>query len=247
VSTEEVPGSDSPVRYLLAETMDGLYAPYALRVPPGPGPHPFVLVAYGNGGGGLPWLRDRVRRFGHVTDRLLAAGYACAWTRYRTEVDLGYQDGGRLRVEERSGMHLMNRAPLEYEDEVSILRHVAEHPDIDAERLFHLGVSHAGEMLFKLCSQYGGLLRAGVAAEPASREVLTLGLGSDPAVHTVNGLRNLDELELRGVDAARARITDHDVHGFIYPDSGADGVARVDEVQREALDVIVDFLDRHRY
>jgi hypothetical protein len=81
VSTEEVPGSDSPVRYLLAETMDGLDAPYALRVPPGLGPHPFVLVAHGNGGGGLPWLRDRVRRFGHVTDRLLDAGYACAWTR----------------------------------------------------------------------------------------------------------------------------------------------------------------------
>ena len=293
--TDEVEGSDSPVHYLFAETLDGLYAPYALRLPSGPGPHPFVLVAYGNGGGGLDWLRDRVHRFRYVTDRLLHAGYACAWVRYRTEVELGYQTGGRLKVHERQGMELMNRAPLEYEDEVSILRHVAEHPDIDADELFHLGVSHAGEMLFKLCSQYSGLLRAGVAAEPASHEFLSLGLDAEPTVQTGDGMRDLDALELRDVDRARARITDHaevsarldgvdipvfvigrdedelqgifrltyellaekrddaewrtwshDVHGYIYPESDADGVPQIDDVQREALDAIVDFLDRHR-
>ncbi len=92
---EDVAGSDSPAHYHLAETLDGLYTPYALRLPPGPGPHPFVLVAYGNGGGGMAWLRDRVHRFRHVTDVLLDAGYACAWTRYRTEVELGYQRGAR--------------------------------------------------------------------------------------------------------------------------------------------------------
>ena len=79
----------------------------------------------------------------------------------RTEVELGYQSGGPLRSTVRQGMGLMNRAPLEYEDEVAILRHVATHPAIDADRLFHVGVSHAGEMLFKLLSHYPGLLRAG--------------------------------------------------------------------------------------
>jgi dienelactone hydrolase len=295
VLVEDVEGSDRPAHYFLAETLDGLYTPYALRLPDGHGPHPFVLIAYGNGGGGVAWLRDRVHRFRHVTDVLLDAGYACAWTRYRTEVELGYQNGGALHADVRQGMGLLHRAPLEYEDEVAILRHVAEHPDIDADNLFHLGVSHAGEMLFKLLSHYPGLVRAGIAAEPANHEFLTLGLDDAPTVEITDGLRNIESLELRSADRARARITDpaevsrrldavdipvlvlgreqdelqgifrlsyellaekrpdaewrswsHDTHGYIYPETGPDGVPQVDDVQREALAVIIDFLDRHR-
>ena len=295
VRTEALAGSALPAHYFLAETLDGLYAPYALRLPEGAGPHPFVFIAYGNGGGGFAWLQDRVHRFRHITDVLLDADYACAWSRYRTEVELGYQTGGRLRTDTRQGMDLMSRAPLEYEDEVAVLRHVARHPRIDADRLFHLGVSHAGEMLFKLCSQYNGLLRAGVAAEPASHELLTLRLDDAPTVRTTDGLRDIESLEIRSADRARARITDpdevsrrldgvdipvlvlgreqdelqgifrltydllaekradaewrswsHDIHGYIYPETGADGVPQVDEVQREALAVIVDFFERHR-
>jgi dienelactone hydrolase len=294
VLVEPMSGSISPVCYLLAETLDGLYTPYALRIPQGAGPHPFVFLAYGNGGGGMGWLHDRVHRFRHVTDVLLEAGYACAWVRYRTEVELGYQTGGRLRSTVRQGMGLLNRAPLEYEDEVAILRHVAQHPSIDGDRLFHVGVSHAGEMLFKLLSQYPGLLRAGVAAEPASHELLTLRLDDVPTVTNDGGLRDIESMELRSTERARERITDpdevsarldgvdipvlvlgreqdelqgifrltyellaekrtdaewrswsHDVHGYIYPESDARGVPRVDDVQREALAVIVDFLDRH--
>jgi dienelactone hydrolase len=294
VRTEALAGSDLPAHYFLAETLDGLYAPYALRLPEGDGPHPFVFIAYGNGGGGLGWLTDRVHRFRHITDVLLEAGYACAWSRYRTEVELGYQTGGALKTDIRQGMELMSRAPLEYEDEVAVLRHVSRHPRIDADRLFHLGVSHAGEMLLKLLSQYPGLLRAGVAAEPASHELLTLRL-DDPSVKTTDGLRNIESLEIRSVERARARITDpdevsrrlagvdipvlvlgreqdelqgifrltydllaekrtdaewrswnHDIHGYIYPETDADGVLHIDAVQQEALAVIVDFFDRHR-
>ena len=36
------------------------------------------------------------------------------------------------------------------------------------------------------------------------------------------------------------------MHGYIFPETGADGVVQIDDVQREALAVIVDFLDRHR-
>ena len=295
VRTEELAGSAHPAHYLLAETLDGLYTPYALRLPSGPGPHPFVFVAYGNGGGGMAWLQDRVHRFRHITDVLLDAGYACAWSRYRTEVELGYQSGGPLRTDVRQGMGLMSRAPLEYEDEVAVLRHVAGHPDIDADRLFHLGVSHAGEMLFKLCSQYRGLLRAGVAAEPASHEFLTLRLDDQSKVTTADGLRDIESMEMRTVGHARSLITDpaevsrrldgvdipvlvlgreedelqgifrltyellaekradaewrswsHHVHGYIYPETNAEGVPEVDDVQREAIAVIVDFFDRHR-
>jgi hypothetical protein len=295
VRVEELAGSASPAHYLLAETLDGLYTPYALRLPTTPGPHPFVFIAYGNGGGGMAWLRDRVHRFRHITDVLLDVGYACAWSRYRTEVELGYQTGGPLRTDVRQGMGLMSRAPLEYEDEVAVLRHVAERPDIDADRLFHLGVSHAGEMLFKLCSQYRGLLRAGVAAEPASHEFLTLRLDDDATVTTVDGLRDIESMEMRTVAHARSLMTDpvevskrldgvdipilvlgreedelqgifrltyellaekradaewrswsHDIHGYIYPETNADGVPAVDDVQREAIEVIVDFFDRYR-
>jgi dienelactone hydrolase len=295
VLVEELRGSDRPAHYFLAETLDGLYAPYALRLPDADGPHPFVIIAYGNGGGGMAWLRERVHRFRHVTDVLLDAGYACAWSRYRTEVELGYNNGGRLHAEVRQGMGLLNRAPLEYEDEVAILRHVAGHPAIDADNLFHVGVSHAGEMLFKLLSHYPGLVRAGVAAEPANHEVLTLGLDDAPTVEITDGLRNIESLEIRTTDRARARITDadevsrrldrvdipvlvigraqdelqgifrltydllaekrddaewrswsHDMHGYIYPECDANGVPQVDDVQREALGFIIDFLDRHR-
>jgi hypothetical protein len=295
VLVEDLVGSDRPARYFLAETLDGLYVPYALRQPDAAGPHPFVFIAYGNGGGAMPWLRDRVHRFSYVTDVLLDAGYACAWSRYRTEVELGYQTGGPMRSDVRQGMGLLSRAPLEYEDEVAVLRSVAEHPAIDARNLFHLGVSHAGEMLFKLCSQYAGLLRAGVAAEPATHEFLTLALDDEPTVERSDGLRNIESLEMRSTERARARVTDpdevsrrlegvdipvlvlgreedelqgifrltyellaqkrsdaewrswsHDIHGYIYPENDARGVPQVDEVQREALAVIVDFLDRHR-
>jgi dienelactone hydrolase len=295
VFVEELPGSDRPAHYVLAETLDGLYTPYALRLPSGDGPHPFVLIAYGNGGGGMGWLRERVHRFRHVTDVLLDAGYACAWSRYRTEVELGYNNGGRLHADVRQGMGLLNRAPLEYEDELAILRHVAQHPAIDADNLFHVGVSHAGEMLFKLLSHYPGLLRAGVAAEPANHELLTLDLDDAPTVEITDGLRNIESLEIRSTGRARARISDadevsrrldgvdipvlvlgrdqdelqgifrltyellaekrddaewrswpHDIHGYIYPESDANGVPQVDDVQREALEVIVDFLQRHR-
>ncbi len=124
VRTEELAGSHLPAHYFLAETLDGLYTPYALRLPDGVGPHPFVFIAYGNGGGGFDWLHDRVHRFRHITDVLLDAGYACAWSRYRSEVELGYQTGGPLKTDIRQGMSLMNRVPLEYEHEVAVMRHV---------------------------------------------------------------------------------------------------------------------------
>jgi hypothetical protein len=78
--TEPVQGSSRPVSYHLAETWDGLYVPYALRLPSQDATgHPFVFLAYGNGGGGLEWLRGRVATHGYIMERLLDAGYACAW------------------------------------------------------------------------------------------------------------------------------------------------------------------------
>lgn len=206
--SEDVDGSNRPVNYFLAETMDGLYTPYALRTPADEGEFPFVFLAYGNGGGGLEWLQRRLHTHAYVMDRLLEAGYACAWGRYRTEVELGFHRGGPLVVDRRQGMDLMNRSPLEFEDEVAIIQHVRRHPLIDTERIGHLGVSHAGEMLFKLASQYNGLIQAGVACEPANHEFLDLTPDSTAFVNPETQLRNIEEMQMRDPKSVRARINE---------------------------------------
>jgi len=205
LSVQQIPGSERSASIYLAQTLDGLYAPYALRTPADEGKFPFVFLAYGNGGGGIEWLRSRLRTHAYVMERLLDAGYACAWGRYRTEVELGFHHGGPLVVDRRQGMDLMNRSPLEYEDELAILRHVAQHPNIDADRLGHVGVSHAGEMLYKLASQYPGVLRAGVASEPANHEFLDLTPDDTAFVNPDTKLRNIEEMQMRDVERVRAR------------------------------------------
>jgi hypothetical protein len=202
---QQIPGSDRSASVYLAQTLDGLYTPYALRTPADEGKFPFVFLAYGNGGGGIEWLRSRLRTHAYVMERLLEAGYACAWGRYRTEVELGFHHGGPLVVDRRQGMDLMNRSPLEYEDELAILQHVARHPNIDADRLGHVGVSHAGEMLYKLASQYSGVLRAGVASEPANHEFLDLTPDDTAFVNPDTKLRNIEQMQMRDTERVRAR------------------------------------------
>lgn len=208
LSTEDVPESDRPVSYYLAETLDGLYTPYALRTPADEGRFPFVFLAYGNGGGGLQWLRDRVRTHAYVMEKFLAAGYACAWGRYRSEVELGFHHGGPLVVDRRQGMDLMNRSPLEFEDEVAIIAHVRRNPLIDADHIGHVGVSHAGEMLFKLASRYEGLIQAGVACEPANHEFLDLTPDNTAFINPATHLRNIEEMQMRDPATVRARINE---------------------------------------
>jgi hypothetical protein len=214
---QEVEGSDRPAAVYLAETLDGLYAPYALRTPADEGDFPFVFLAYGNGGGGIDWLRGRLRTHAYIMERLLSAGYACAWARYRTEVELGFHRGGPLVVDNRQGMELMNRSPLEFEDEVAILEHVSRNPQIDAGRLGHIGVSHAGEMLFKLASQYPGRVRAGVASEPANHEFLDLTVDDSAFINPESGLRNLEEMQMQDPARVRSRINEPLAHERIAP------------------------------
>jgi hypothetical protein len=202
---EVVEGSNRPASYYLAESRDGLYVPYVVRTPAGEGRFPFVYLAYGNGGGGIGWLREWVHTRPYIMERLLAAGYACGWGRYRTEVDLGFNRGGPLLADGRQGMEVMNRSPLEFEDEVAVLEHVRRHPQVDAGNLGHVGVSHAGEMLFKLAFRYPGILRAGVAGEPANHEFLDLRLGDAAPVNPGTGLRDIEEMQMQDRGWVRAR------------------------------------------
>ena len=205
VVTEPVEGSDIPVHLMYVETMDGLYAPIGLRKPPGDGPFPIVLLASGNGGGGMAWVRDAVRNHGYFMEQLLDAGYAVAWLRYRTEVELGYHEGGRLVRDQRQGRELFNRSPLEYEDEISAIEHVKKLPYIDEDRVGLVGMSHGGEMILKLTSEYHGAA-VGVASEPASHEFLALTPDDTAHVNPDTQLRNIEEMQMAEVDKVRSRI-----------------------------------------
>jgi dipeptidyl aminopeptidase/acylaminoacyl peptidase len=202
---EEVPGSDIPVELSYIETWDGLYAPIGLRLPKGPDPHPLVLLASGNGGGGMAWIRDAVANRGYIMDRLLERGYACAWIRYRTEVELGYETGGRLIRDTRQGRDMFNRSPLEYEDEIAIVEHLKEDPRIDGNRVGLIGMSHGGEMVLKITSEYQGIAAA-VASEPASHEFLALSPDDTAFVDPDTGLRNIEEMQMAETEKVRSRI-----------------------------------------
>jgi dipeptidyl aminopeptidase/acylaminoacyl peptidase len=291
VVTEPVPGSVIPVDLMYVPTLDGLYAPIGLRRPPGGGRFPTVLLASGNGGGGMPWVRDAVRNRGYVMERLLKAGYAVAWLRYRAEVELGYHNGGRLIEDRRQGRQLLNRSPLEYEDAIDVVKHVKALPFVDPDRVGLAGVSHGGEMIFKLASEYHGVA-AGVACEPANHEFLALTPDETVRVKPETQLRDIEEMQMRQVAKVRARIDgtvararirtiqtpllvmgreddhlqgifrvsydllreegkdaewvsyDHPMHGYIFPERGADSAYAVDAMQEAAIDVVIDFFNR---
>jgi dienelactone hydrolase len=201
--TELVDGQ--PVHLMYVETWDGLYAPIGVRKPDGEGPFPMVLLATGNGGEGMAWIRNAVREKAYIMDRLVDAGYACAWLRYRTEVELGYNDGGALVRDKRQGREMFNRSPLEYEDEIAIIEHVKGLPFVDAERVALIGMSHGGEMVLKIASEYHGVACA-VASEPAAHEYLALNPDDTAFVNVETGLRNIEEMRMAEVEKVRARI-----------------------------------------
>jgi hypothetical protein len=76
---------------------------------------------------------------------------------------------------------------------------------VDAGNLGHVGVSHAGEMLFKLASRYPDILRAGVASEPANHEFLDLRMSDAAPVNPATGLRDIEEMQMRDPAWVRSR------------------------------------------
>jgi len=207
VVTETIDGREVDLAYV--EVWDGLYAPIGMCKPGGDGPFPIVLLASGNGGGGMAWVRDAMANRGYIIDRLLEAGYAAAWLRYRTEVELGYHEGGPLIRDMRQGRELFSRSPLEYEDEIAVIEHVKTLPHVDAERVGVIGMSHGGEMVMKITSEYHGVAAA-VASEPASHEYLALTPDDTAHINEETGLRDIESMMMTETAKARARI-DHDI------------------------------------
>jgi dienelactone hydrolase len=204
---EPVKGSDIPVRLMYVELIDGVYAPIGLRVPAGKGPFPLVLFAAGNGGGGMRWVREATQNMSWTQEQFLAAGYAVAWTRYRAEVDYAYDKIGRLVEDKRQRRQLLNRGPLEYEDMIDIVKYAKTLPFIAAGRIGYMGMSHGGEMAFKIASEYDGVA-AMVANEPASHEFLRLRPDATAHINPATGLLDVESMLMREAGKVRARITE---------------------------------------
>jgi len=97
----------------------------------------------------------------------------------------------------------------------AILEDVARHPQIDPDRLGHLGDSHAGDMHFKIASQYDSPLKAGIACEPANHEFLDLTPDDTAFTNPDTQLRNIEEMQMRDPVFVRSRINQH------WPSSGS--------------------------
>jgi dienelactone hydrolase len=171
VATEPVMGSNIPLELTYVETVDGMYAPVGVRKPAGRGPFPFVVFAHMNGGMGAQWIREWTQYGSWTLEQFLKAGYAVAWMRYRAEVGRDPVYGARLKEGKREGRQIFSRAPLEYDDAISIIQWVKTLPYVDPDRVGYVGLSHGGEMLMKIASEYHGL-RVGIASEPASIDYL---------------------------------------------------------------------------
>jgi len=207
VITEAVPGSSIPVHLMYVATVDGLYTPIGLRLPPGDGPFPLILFASGNGGGGMARVREFTRHRSWTQEQFLAAGYAVAWLRYRAEVDYAYDRIGKLVVDTRQHGQLLNRGPLEYEDVIAVADTMKTLAVIDGNRLGYMGMSHGGEMAFKMASEYHGF-RAMVASEPASHEFLRLKPDHTATINPETGLLNVERMLMRDPAVVRKRITE---------------------------------------
>jgi dienelactone hydrolase len=127
--------------------------------------------------------------------------------RYRAEVDYAYDKIGRLVEDRRQRRQLLNRGPLEYEDVISIVKYAKTLPFIDPHRIGYMGMSHGGEMAFKIASEYGGL-RAMVASEPAAHEFLRLRPDNTAHVDPQTGLLNVEKMLMREPEKVRPRITE---------------------------------------
>lgn len=188
-----------------------------------------VVLAWGNGGGGLPEAREAVRNQGLIMDRLIAAGYAYAWIRYRTEVELGYNLGGPLVRDVRAGGELFNRAPLEFEDELAIIAH----PDEDVEHLRTPDVA-------SVRSRIVDLEVAQPRVERIRTPVLVMGRNEDPLQPVFRATYDL--LSEAGVDV-RWTSYDHPEHGYVLPRRADDGTYADLAGSARAIAEVIAYLD----
>jgi dienelactone hydrolase len=80
-------------------------------------------------------------------------------------------------------------------------------PEIAADRIGYMGMSHGGEMALKVASQYQGF-RAMIASEPAAHEFLRLRPDASARINPATGLLDVENLLMRETEKVRSRITE---------------------------------------
>jgi dienelactone hydrolase len=89
-------------------------------------------------------------------------------------------------------------------------------PGIDRERIGYMGMSHGGEMAFKIASEYHGV-RAMVASEPAAHEFLRLRPDNTARINPETGLLDVEKMLMREAEKVRPRITEEIARARIAP------------------------------
>ena len=100
---------------------------------------------------------------------------------------------------------MFNRSPLEFEDEISIIEAIKKYQEVDEDRVGLLGMSHGGEMILKLTSEYHGVCAA-VASEPAAHEFLALTPDDSVSINPETQLRDIESMQMQSVNKVRNRI-----------------------------------------
>ena len=161
-------------------------------------------------------VREFTQNVSWTQEEFLKAGYAVAWMRYRAEVDYAYDKIGTLVEDKRQRRQLLNRGPLEYEDVIAIVKHLKTLPFIAPERIGYMGMSHGGEMAFKIASEYHGV-RAMIACEPAAHEFLRLRPDETARINPETGLLDVERMLMREPEKVRPRITEEVARARIAP------------------------------
>jgi dienelactone hydrolase len=80
-------------------------------------------------------------------------------------------------------------------------------PEIDADRVGYMGMSHGGEMALKIAAEYHGFA-AMIASEPAAHEFLRLRPDETAGVNPETGLLDVERMQMRDPATVRPRITE---------------------------------------
>jgi len=184
-----------PIMLHLVFMNDGVYLPAVIRMPKGDGPFPAILCIHGGSGGlGISFLVDQMLHRSYAFDRFLEAGYAVCYTEGRMEYDELYDQD--LPVE------------LDHLDMINIFRYVQQLPDVDADRIAFFGVSHGGEMQFKIATELADAPNgpaAYVPCEPAVRPYLGLKFTGPRTEENLQFNEDLDDSQI-DLEASLRRI-----------------------------------------
>ncbi len=267
-----VAAAASPLMLHLVFTEDGLYAPAVVRLPPGRGPFPAAICLHGGSGGlGVAYLVDQMLNRGMVFDRLLAEGYAVCYTEGRMEIEEAYGTDIPAMLDHRDVIAVfrhLQRQPAVDPDRIALFG-VSHGGELQMKVISDIGLGPAalvpGEpaVIEYLGLRYDGprteaglqfnapladaqvdLKRATERIERIAPDLPILVLGRD-GDHLQGLFRKLHELLRRAGKKAEWASWDHPAHAYQWGPRRQDGGYAPDAIQRETLDRVVAFLNRH--